>query len=231
MSEDGNGGRKPEDGDDDEDYSRLRRGASHPLVTACLEGRETLNQQISAVRRIDQKAIRVLRANLILIGAILTALSLVVDSSQSVSRYLNIFSIVGVVALWTSSVAAATTYLVSDVESGIGTQDIRAAVSKEMSEHEIYTRLANGYADWIRHNESAIQVNGLLGSIMIIGVVNAITYLAGGVVIGGLNMSLTYASVGSCAIVSAIMLIVSYFLYKIDAWIGYHKIMRESNNS
>lgn len=195
------------------------------LSKTCEEGRKTLDHQIASLRNIDDKAIRILRANILFIGLVLTSLSITVQSSIDAFRFVNSHTIIGSLLLLCSCAMASMTSLVTEYEPGIGGQAIATTTERTLSKKQLYTHLANGYAGWIQYNESALQINSLLVTGTIILVINAIALLTSGAVIGAIDWSRSSKSVGVLVILIAVLLIINFVVYKIDLWVETHHVL------
>lgn len=192
------------------------------ICEACDEGRQTLDHQISSLQRIDEKAIRMLRANILFIGLILTALSFIVQSEMTINRFINLHTVMGAFLLIGSCALSGITFLVTEYEPGISASAINTTVQDELTDRELYTRLANGYADWIEYNESALQMNGLIATGTIILVINAIGFLTSGTVIGGFDLSGSVHSKGLFGFLVVFFGFLNFIVYKFDLWVHTH---------
>lgn len=201
------------------------------LCKACEEGRETLDHQIASLRNIDDKAIRVLRANILFIGLVLTAVSVTVKSSIGILRFVNAHTILGSFLLLCSCAMAAMTFLVTEYEPGISASAIATTVEESLSERQLHVRLSNGYAGWIQYNESALQINGLLATGTIILVIDAIALLTSGAVVGAIDWSRSGKSVGVLIALIVFLLIIDFIVYKIDLWVETHHVLNAHKNN
>lgn len=200
------------------------------LCEACAEGRQTLDHQITSLQRIDEKAIQILRANILFIGLILTALSFVVQSPMDISRFINFHTVFGAFLLLGSCISAGITFLVTEYEPGIGAAAINTTVNDGLTEKQLYTRLANGYSDWVEYNESALQLNGLIATATILFVINAIALLTTGAIIGALGKSGTTTSNGLFGLLLVLLGTLSFIVYKFDLWVQTHYVLKKEEN-
>lgn len=196
------------------------------LRKVCEEGRETLDHQITSLRNIDDKAVRILRANILFIGLVLTAVSITIRSPIDVLRFLNSHTVLGAVLLLCSCAMAAMTFLVTEYEPGIGANAVTTTAEESLPEKQLYVRLSNGYASWMRYNESALQINGLLVTGTIILVIDAIALLTSGAVIGAVGWSRTDRSIGVLLTMVVFLSIIDFAVYKIDLWVETHHDLR-----
>ncbi|MUW15518.1 hypothetical protein GJ633_13425 [Halorubrum sp. CBA1125] len=120
--------RDPEDslGPDDE-------GGIDPAVAATTreELRTTFTYQVERLREIDTKAIEILKANLVLIGIVVTGGSIVVQTEIDLGGFLNPFTLTGGGILLVSTGLAAVTYTASDLRGGLSIADVDAVIAAE----------------------------------------------------------------------------------------------------
>nr|WP_235271430.1 hypothetical protein [Halorubrum saccharovorum] len=95
--------------------------AIDPAVAATTreELRTTFDYQVERLREIDNKAIEILKANLLLIGIVVTGGSIVVQTTVDLAVFLNPFTVVGGLLLLASTGLAAVTYTASDLRGGL----------------------------------------------------------------------------------------------------------------
>lgn len=146
------------------------------------EGKHTLDQQLTALNDINSKASAILRLNILLLGLLLTAISLASeDGLVSIGDLHNGYSILGIAFLLTSTALAALTYTTSDTEAGVDSQTILDAIHEDLSETEVEIGMAEGYAYWIDFNDQTNAVNSLLISLTLMTVVISIAHFSLGV--------------------------------------------------
>jgi hypothetical protein len=84
------------------------------------EARETVNQQIKKIEMSDRKAIGLFRTNILLIGLLLTASSVIFRFDGLVeSEFVNLGSLVGMLLLILASFMAGIAYTSSSYDIGI----------------------------------------------------------------------------------------------------------------
>lgn len=148
---------------------------------------------------------------------------------MNVDRFVNFHTLLGTGLLIGSCTIAAITFLVTEYEPGISAEALTVTVTEELSEGELYQRLANGYADWIEYNESALQVNGLLATFMTILVIDGIAFLTTGAIIGALELSGTTTSKGVFGLFVVLLGTLSFVIYKFDLWVETHYVFKTHN--
>lgn len=211
------------------DESGSSDGHVDALRVTCEEGRETLGEQIESLRRVDRKAIQILRVNILVIGAILTGLSIAVRSETAVLRFVNVASVLGAGTLLLSSTGAAMTYVATSFESGIAPDAIRSASRDSLTEAMIHRRLSNGYARWIEYNESALKMNGALLTLTILLLIDSIGLLSAGGILGAMGVSRTWYSAAASIVVLLVLAVLNFLTYKLDLWIHTHYLMRRES--
>lgn len=141
---------------------------------------------------------------------------------MSITRFINLHTVTGALLLIGSCALAGITFLVTEYEPGISAEAITQTVQEELTDQELYMRLANGYAEWIQYNESAVQVNGLIATGTIILVIDAIALLTAGAVIGAFDLSGSVHSKGLFGLLVVFLGFLSFVIYKFDLWIHTH---------
>ena len=133
------------------------------------EVQRTLDNQLSALDDIDTKAMAILRVNIILLGLLLTLLSLAADPGflagpdpRHVAALTNSYMFVGIVSLLFSTALAALTYTASDADVGIEYEKIHAVIDADLTEREFEIAAAQTYGHWIRYNRRTNKLNSLL---------------------------------------------------------------------
>jgi len=191
--------------------------AVEALEVACTEARETLDQQVTWLRQIDQKSIRILRANILLLGLTLTALSILVRTDAvDLAPYVNLYTGFGVCLVLGSTICAGITYISSRFESGIDARDVQDTYEDRYSPVELYDRLAQGYANWIEYNNLVIKVNAHLCTITILLAINAVVFITLGAISGAAGYDGTTLSYVLFVVVLVALLALDYLAFKID---------------
>jgi len=154
------------------------------LQLAREEGRETITEQVQNLRDIDQKAARILRLNLIIISLTPTVLSIIFqsDNSPGLSVLLNEYTIFGLFCLLLSTGLAALTYTATDVQVGVGNDDLREIVDGNYEEEIVLENLVMAYGDWIEFNTRTGIRNAPYITLTVLLIVAAITNFVLGVI-------------------------------------------------
>lgn len=183
----------------------------------CKEGRETVDKQVEWMQQIDQKAIHFLRANIMFLGLLLTALSLLVQSDTfEIAPYMNIFTGLGIMALLSSIGFAAITYISSRFEGGVDCIDIDESVEEAYETEQLYQRLAVGYSEWIEYNGLVIKINAYLSTVTILLTIDAIALLTIGILVGALGYDGGPISASFILVLSATFVFLNWCILKMD---------------
>ena len=188
------------------------------LAAVCDEGRRTLEIQVGWIREIDRKAMQVLRANILLVGLTLTALSIFLRTdSVSISPFVNIFSVLGIGSLLGSTFFAGVTFVSSRYEAGIGHNDIRDVYEDEYTIEEVFNRLSKGYTNWVGYNDFVIKFNAWLCAITILLAVDAVILISTGVAIGSVGLDGSRNSYLLFAVFVLFLVFLNYLVLKLNA--------------
>ncbi|ELZ52550.1 MULTISPECIES: hypothetical protein [Halorubrum] len=178
--------------------------AIDPAVAATTreELRTTFDYQVERLREIDNKAIEILKANLLLIGIVVTGGSIVVQTTVDLAAFLNPLTVVGGLLLLASTGLAAVTYTASDLRGGLDLNAVDAVIAAERdgdalaaggesprSDAEFDERLLRSYAEWIDYNARVTAVNDLLATITVLLIFVAFVYVIAGVVVGAAGLT------------------------------------------
>lgn len=169
-------------------------------ATAREELRTTFSYQVERLREIDTKAIEILKANLVLIGIVVTGGSIVVQTEFELGGFLNLFTLAGGALLLVSTGLAAVTYTASDLRGGLSIADVDAVVAAERRVAEpsddgaeppvgFDERLLRSYAEWIDYNARVIAVNDLLATVTVLLVFVSFVYVVAGVAVGAAGLT------------------------------------------
>ena len=163
--------------------SKITPEGTEPVPVAREELRTTFEDQVQRLREIDGKAIELLKANLLLIGLVVTAGSILIQTDIDVAAFVNPFTIAGGVLLLLSTGLAGVTYTSSNLRGGLDADAVEAAIADE-GDGEFQERLLRSYARWIDYNARMTAVNDILVTVTVLLVVVAFVYVLAGVVVG-----------------------------------------------
>lgn len=123
------------------------------LRTTLQETRPTLDTLEDFLGDIDDKAGRTLRLNTILIGLLLTALSLAFSQNlPGAAEFLNLAFYLGLVTSGISITTALLTFTRSSIRPGLATEDITEILKQDMNEKVLLLSLVLSHEEWIREN-------------------------------------------------------------------------------
>lgn len=157
------------------------QGDKEALQRLSEESEKTLQYQLQSLNDIDSKAISILRVNVLLLGLMLTAASIIADSSLELARFGNNYIYVGLASLISSSTVAALTYTASDSEVGIESNRINDVIASDLTEMEFELAVAQSHRRWIWFNNKTNIINAPLITLTNILLIVSISHLALGV--------------------------------------------------
>ncbi|MEF8807496.1 hypothetical protein [Natronomonas sp.] len=177
-----------------EEGSEAPNDGTEPVDALALtreETRRTFEQQVQRLQEIDAKAIEILKANLLLIGILVTAGSILVQTEFDVAAFYNVFTGFGALLLFVSTAIAGVTYNASNLRGGLDTNDIERALERHDadSDEEFEARLLRSYGRWIEHNARVTAVNDILVTLTVLLVVDALAYVVVGAAVGTAGLS------------------------------------------
>ena len=158
------------------------------LELAREEAQRTVNEQNQTLNDIDTKAIKILRLNVLLIGTLLTIVSITLQSPDQFPRLetlINSFTVLGAGMLLFSAALAALTYTASTNQVGVSYDDMLTltAGDDEYTDLQILDGLVvEGYADWIKFNDKTNIINSLYITLTILTLIYAISLFSLGIV-------------------------------------------------
>lgn len=125
------------------------------------EAQKTVTAQIETINDIDTKASQILRLNILLVGVIVSVLSIATQSGADralyvteMSSFANVYMGLGFASLVLSTAFAAMTYGTSELDTGIDVENIENFLEVDFSEEEVEELLLKNYASRINFNRS-----------------------------------------------------------------------------
>jgi hypothetical protein len=157
------------------------------LETSLTEARRFLDEQLSSIDSVDEKAIQLFQVVTVVVGLLLSLLSFVYDGREAAAvQLLNPVTLAGIACLVGAMAAAAITYSTGQYHAGVGAEDLRWIVEEGYADGEfrrtLYEDLLVGYADWIEANGRANQRQGVFITVTILAILYGVALLAVGVV-------------------------------------------------
>lgn len=147
------------------------------LKTSIDEARQTLDSQIENLSDIDEKASKILRINVLIIGVILSALTLSSNQNTPVRESINIYLLIGFAFLIVSTATAGLTYTSSSLRIGMSKSDIVTMFKEDLDSEELDHILSKSYAQWIRSNQSTEILNSFYSTSTILLLVFGVSFL------------------------------------------------------
>ncbi|PCR91523.1 hypothetical protein [Natrinema ejinorense] len=184
------------------------------------ELRSTFDYQVTRVQEIDEKAIEILKANLLLIGLVVTGGSIVVQTDLDVVPFINLFSITSALLLLASTGLAGVTYTASNLRGGIDGDAVEVALATARGDPTVdadrfEVRLLRSYGRWIEYNARVTAVNDMFATITVLMVIAAFVYVVAGITVGALGPSTIVSAVAFLAL-TAVLLWLGAFAYYMD---------------
>lgn len=164
---------------EDEYEERVRRAR-----LARQEARETIDEQTETLSDIDEKAIQIFRANIILATILVSTVSVAISfESGSPGMLLTPYTKTAACLLFVSTIVAAITYTSTSVRIGVSKTDISNRVLDLKYDYDLVEEgIASEYGEWIQYNYERNASNSLLFTISLLSVVASICYLIVGII-------------------------------------------------
>lgn len=171
------------------------------------EVRETIAGQVAWLREIDDKAMRTLRFNAILLGLVVPVFSSAVEFGlvTEMRPFYTPHTVLGIVALVASTALAGLTYTSSSIEAGVSSEDVRTARRRELTDEEVRDVLLTSYVAWIQSNQKTVRWNTILVTLTVLLTIVAFVSLALGIasaILGSIPAVVTYSAYVGLAIVA-----------------------------
>lgn len=160
-----------------------RGSESGTVQYACEEARDTLDQQIEKIHYEDQKAVKMARVNLIILGVLVSSFSFILSSQQlSSTEFLNSHSAVGALLLVASTILAGMAYSSSRME--LGADPVVISEASEMAPEAFYSELNRQYTEWLEENDQVHSMNAYAIQWIIVLSITGMIFLIGGFTVG-----------------------------------------------
>lgn len=160
-----------------------------PADIALEQAERVVDAQQAALSDINTKAIKLLRLDVVLIGAVVSVVSIVARTDVATEAISSGYTITGGLLLLGSTVTAALTYTTSQNKAGPSGTDIARMVSGDFDSQQVRIGLARSYATWIQENYETNVWNVPFLTASIVSLVSAFVFFAFGLVdsvVGGL---------------------------------------------
>lgn len=163
------------------------------------EVRETVAGQVAWLREIDDKAMRTLRFNAILLGLVVPGFSATIKFGlvTEMRAFYTLHTVLGIVALVVSTALAGLTYTSSSIEAGVSSEDVRTARRRELTDEEVRDVLLTSYVEWIQSNQKTVRWNTILVTLTVLLTIVAVVSLTLGIasaIVGSTPAVVTYSA-------------------------------------
>jgi hypothetical protein len=125
------------------------------LIVSHEEARAVLGYQIELLSDIDDKALRSVRIVTVLLGLLISAVSI----ASTPTQFVNFFTILGTGLLFCSLIVGVLTYTVAAPNFGPGPDYFWTEIDQTNSERRTRRQLLHKYGDWISSNQQLLRVN------------------------------------------------------------------------
>jgi uncharacterized membrane protein YozB (DUF420 family) len=154
-------------------------------LVALEEGRRTIDKQNEILNNIDDKAARILRINLVIVGLLLTGLSVTTGTEKQTDPVqevlpdvINVYTELALLALLLSTGVAALTYTASALRIGVTGGSLRRIVFEgDTPDRKRLRGLTRSYSKWIEQNYRTNAYNAPLATLTLIFLVYAVVLL------------------------------------------------------
>jgi len=157
------------------------------LKIAREEAHRTVDNQINTLDGIDEKAAKILRVNLVLIGVVLTGVSVTAtnqglgEAVGSLQALLNWYFVAGVAAIIASTSLAAFTYTATTKRAGMSGRDIDNLLSNEYTPKQNLEGIVESYSTWMEYNFKTNTKTAPLGTGILVLLIYGLVLLSVGV--------------------------------------------------
>ena len=182
---------------------------------SCNEARETINQQIKKIHREDEKAIRMARVNLVIVGTFVGSFSLIFQNkSTNALQFINAHNGLGMFFVLVSTILAGMTYTSSSFEMGISSEAIEDA--QDMTTGDFFEEVSDKYSDWINKNNNIHKMNSYAIEWVIMLAIVGVIFLIGGFTVGFIGIRGDILSYGILIGEFIVSFIISILISKSD---------------
>lgn len=193
------------------------------------EAHRTVDHQVETLDDIDSKVARILRINLLILGIILTGVSITGTSAAvegdlvRITELVNAYTIGGLFFLLLSTGMAGITYTSSSLKAGVSREDLQTLLDNDLAGRKNLEGLVESYSQWIQYNYRTNAKNAPLGTFTVLLLVYSVTSLALGVkeaADGGVETWLAVLTV-------ALLLAITYFAGFIAQVSRYNRVRKK----
>lgn len=175
------------------------------------EANQTVQRQLDTLADIDDKASRILRLNVLLVGVVVSALSIAsqfdaVTGEPLVEQLRNPYVELGVASLVVSTALAAVTYSATEYDVGVSADNVTKLLLADISTDEIEALLLKNYVARINFNRSVDVRNIPLVTATVVFALIGVVLLALGVYEATVRPIPWWLAFGACLLVGAVVL-------------------------
>ena len=189
------------------------QGDVETLRTLRSEADLTVGRQLATLTDIDDKASRMLRLNVLLVGVVVSGLSIAsqlgVDSGHGVpivDQFQNAYVEIGVASLVVSTALAAVTYSATEYDVGISAENAMKLLVADLPDREVEAMLVKNYVARVNFNRSPNVRNLPLVTATIVFAVGGIVLLSLGTYQATVRPVTWWLSLGGILVVGAVVL-------------------------
>lgn len=186
-------------------------GSAYALTLLRSEADRTVERQLDAFRDVDTKASRMLRLNVLLVGVIVSTLSIASQLGSSseagvpvIEQFENVYIEVGVAALVVSTALAAVTYSATEYDVGVSADNVRTLLDADLPTEETRALLVKNSIARINFNRSTNLRNIPLISATVVFAVIAVVLFALGAYQATIRPVPWWLSAGAMLVVAAV---------------------------
>jgi len=189
-------------------------GDTQTLGTLRSEANLTVERQLATLADIDDKASRMLRLNVLLVGVVVSALSItdrLGDASMTgvpmIDQFQNVYVELGLASLVLSTAVAAITYTVTEYDGGVSGDNLTRLLQAELPHEGVEALLVKNYATRINFNRSANVRNTPLITATIVFAVTGVVLLTVGTYQAVLQPVPWWLAAGAILVVGTIVVV------------------------
>lgn len=187
-------------------------GGTPTLRTLRREATVTVERQLVTLADIDDKASRMLRLNVLLVGVVVSALSIAsqleggsASGMPVIARFRNGYVELGIASLVVSTALAAITYSASEYDVGVSAENAMRLLVADLPPEEVETLLVKNYVARINFNRSANVRNLPLVTATIVFAVVGVVLLTLGTYQATIRPVPWWLSTGAVLVVSVVV--------------------------
>lgn len=213
------------------------RGNAATLTVLRSEADETVDRQLDALADIDDKASRMLRLNVLLVGVVVSALSIasrldvsLESGTPVIGQFRNIYVELAVASFVLSTALAAVTYTATEYDVGISAENAMELLGADLSTETVETLLVKNYVVRVNFNRSVnIRNIPLVTATIVFAVTGVILFTLGTyqAIVGPVSWWLL---AGAMALIVAVVVVSGLPTQTYRAWLDIREWHRRAAN-